>query len=490
MKQAERLFQIIGLVDEALVEEALSPPKARRKFFWSSLASAACLALCMAGWLVSGGLSADSAAPASPAGGESSSESFLSYAGPVLPLTVLEDTELTATRHLSFDFQAGGSALVHDSYVLHNPTDRDVTLTPFYPVTGRLWDLEQIQPQTDLREPLIPFTGNYAGGFQSAYGAEKEGSHNLDSPHSWEDYAEEIENGGLDWALSSAPELSQRVTVYEFSSFTAPYDAYKAATQAMEFTIDPERTQILTYGINGASWDEESGWRRYDFFVPEGRNTGPKLLAVMGDDLGSYNLQGYADGSCETAIDGVSCTVTRREMTIDDLLEKLCRAYLEEAEDSGMKNALPFTLFRRCTAELLTEYGPLSETPVDRYQWGRLDDIIAEALMLDRIFYFRLPQITIPAGGDFEINVESQKAASFDFAGSGSDKIGVEGYDFLTALGSSLEFTSQRLSLSDQGEPFDKCLLWSHNLESYFESGGEGALDLHEAHYYISIQRS
>ena len=33
MRQAERLFQIIGLVDEALVEEALAPPKARRKFY-------------------------------------------------------------------------------------------------------------------------------------------------------------------------------------------------------------------------------------------------------------------------------------------------------------------------------------------------------------------------------------------------------------------------------------------------------------------------
>ena len=114
--RAERLFRALGLVDPALVEEALA---ARRRAVpwrrWGALA--ACLALVIGfGWLAAGGFGdygsgmsggadsgssgGDSAAPGSSggpgensgggAGGVGDGIAFLSYAGPVLPLSTVE----------------------------------------------------------------------------------------------------------------------------------------------------------------------------------------------------------------------------------------------------------------------------------------------------------------------------------------------------------------------------------------------------------------
>lgn len=525
--KGERLFQIIGLVDEDLVEEAVRPPTRKENLQWFfqnavKYTIVACFCLLFTGISIEifrqGGFhgsktetpaattapAATSAPAATITGGEETLESFLSYAGPVLPMTTAEETELTAQRLLTFSLDQENKARVYDHYTLTNPTDADITTTLYYPVTGQLGDYDQFAPRYD-QWICKPLAGRYAGSFQSALGPGEAGSHNLDEPSTWEEYAAAIEAGDLDYALSEQVVLDEVVTVYEFTDFTAPTEEYEAATLAMEFTIDAEQTQILTYGFNGSSWDEETGWRQYDFFVPNGqrRDTNPKLLVVRGTDLTDYTLQGYSNGGCEAAIEGVSCTVTRSEMTLEKLIDRLCRNYLEENEDnfSGIVNtdarSLPLKLYKQCVKELLTEYGLLSDTPVDRYQTGRLDDLISEALILDRIFYFASPEITIPAGESLDVTVWMDKACSFDFAGSGSDRVGVESYDFVTTLGSTLTFTQQRLEVSYYNyetsagatleEGFPEGLLVRHNLEDCLAS--DGLLDMDIPYYYFDLKR-
>ena len=55
--KAERLFRVLGLVDEDLIEEAASPTARQRNFpLRKALAAAACLVLvCGVSWLVTGG---------------------------------------------------------------------------------------------------------------------------------------------------------------------------------------------------------------------------------------------------------------------------------------------------------------------------------------------------------------------------------------------------------------------------------------------------
>ena len=516
--KAERLFTIIGLVDEDLIEEA---GRSVKRPWTQTLGTvvAACLALSLAAGPIAALLSPKgmkeeaASAPAASAptaaepqspGTAPESEPFLSYAGPIFPLTTVEETALTATRRLTFDISTPSRAMVYDHYEITNPTEQEITVNFLYPVIGCLGDFDRIEPRMgEWNRMTTPFAGRYAGSFQSAYGSgDPDGTHNLDTPSTWEDYAAAIENGDLEYALSEIEDLTEVVTVYEFSNITGPTDQYDAATLAVEFTIDPESTTVMTYGFNGCT--EITGWRQYDFFVPNGerRDTNPKLLVVRGEDLTDYTLHGYADGGCDTLIDGVFCSVTRTEMTIDKLIDTLCRNYLWENQDnfSGILNtdaqALPIKLFRRAAAELLTEYGVLSDAPTDRYADGRLDEIIQEALTLERIFYFRTPSVTLAPGKTYDLTVGLHKEGSFDFAGSGSEKEGVYGYDLLTTLGSSLAFTDQTLCVEyfDYGTSYHKTQgmgflanITAHNLDETFIQSGETLLDLTQQHFYFEI---
>ena len=155
----ERLFRILGLIDEELIEEAAAPAPAHKKSYLKPMMGlAACLAVvCLASLpvLFGGGRKEESAAPQSPEGGYTGIEteksepaasdkeplsteetSFMSYAGPVFPMTILNETDgLTAERNTVWDFapRAGHNGSPHqwgasvtDNYVLTNHTTGEI----------------------------------------------------------------------------------------------------------------------------------------------------------------------------------------------------------------------------------------------------------------------------------------------------------------------------------------------------------------------------
>lgn len=530
--KAQRLFQVLGLIDEDLIDEAWTyapaarkPSRTRQAPWLRGVAVAACCVLvCTFGffYLVTGGFRGmGSAAPETAApetAGDSadagsatteeaesnssggSAPNFLSYAGPVLPLTTLEsDTGLTAERALTFDFTPGtyddGSprqwgAQVTDHYVLTNPTEADVTVTALYPVTGSFASLGSMAPQLTVNgspAEAILYGSSYAGTFGDEN--DRDGStHNLAGPYSWEDYAALVSDEGyLTDALGDGPDLSTPVIVYRFSDFSAPHETYRAATQAVEFTIDESTTTILSYGFNGLSLDAQTGWRRYDYFVPDGirKESNLKVLVVLGEDISSYTLQGYSNGACETAIDGVTCTVTRQETTLEDVLQELCRTELAQYTDQTQwpeLSQLPLELYVKAAAELLTEYGPLSDAPMDRYMDGRLDDLLNEALFMDRVLYLAVP-VTVPAGGSTELSVTFWKEPSYDFAGSGTEREGLQDFGVLTTAGSNLDFSSQTAALVN-GSGVE---IWEDDF-GLVPEGDAVSLDLSQAYYHLTVR--
>ena len=529
--KAQRLFQVLGLIDEELIDEAWTyapaarkPSRTRQAPWLRGVAVAACCVLvCTFGffYLVTGGFRgmgsyAETAAPetagdSADAGSATSEEAesnssggsapnFLSYAGPVLPLTTLEsDTGLTAERALTFDFTPGtdddGSprqwgAQVTDHYVLTNPTEADVTVTALYPVTGSFASLGSMAPQLTVNgspAEAILYGSSYAGTFGDEN--DRDGStHNLAGPYSWEDYAALVSDEGyLTDALGDGPDLSTPVIVYRFSDFSAPHETYRAATQAVEFTIDESTSTILSYGFNGLSLDAQTGWRRYDYFVPDGirKESNLKVLVVLGEDISSYTLQGYSNGACETAIDGVTCTVTRQETTLEDVLQELCRTELAQYTDQTQwpqLSQLPLELHVKAAAELLTEYGPLSDAPMDRYTDGRLDDLLNEALFMDRVLYLAVP-VTIPAGGSTELSVTFWKEPSYDFAGSGTEREGLQDFGVLTTAGSNLDFSSQTAALVN-GSGVE---IWEDDF-GLVPEGDAVSLDLSQAYYHLTVR--
>lgn len=523
--KGERLFRILGLVDDDLIEEADTASSAaaskRRTAPWRTLGLAACLVLiCGLGlWLRSGGAmngtfsgGADGAAPGSGSGGSGHSEGtvFMSYAGPAFPLTTLETgSGLTAERTLTWDFAPGAyadgeplqwGAEVTDRYILSNPGPEDATVTALYPFAGNFDSLARVRPAVSVDGAAAETTlyaGPYAGGFSSAYGEEDPDHDTLNLAHitSWEEYRALLESGTYrDQALGAYPVLDIPVTVYHFSNFEAPHEKYQAATQAVTFTMDKEATEILSCGFNGMSWDEETGWRQYSYFVPDGvrRESETKVLVVLGEDIGDYTLQGYKDGGCDAGdeIAGVSCTVTREEATLDAVLDRLCREYRTFYTQHWIPDhpnpfdAVPFEMYRGAVSQLLTQYGILSGRPKDRYADGRLDDVLSETLFHQRVLYLEFP-VTVPAGGSVTVECTMWKEPSYDFHCSGSENAGLQGYDLVTRLGSSLDFTRQTAAL----ENTEGIEIIRQNLGFDLESGVTSAeLDPAQEHFYLEVR--
>ncbi len=511
--KAERLFRVLGLIDPKLIEEAAPGLPVRRHISYRSiLPAAACLVLvCFLGigWLFSegyGGFRTGSSSSGTSDGmgightDENSGITFMKYSGPVFPLTTFEDPGgLKADRLITWDFAPGSyadgelrqwGAAVTDAYQIYNPTDQDITVTALYPFAGNFSDLPQLLPSVTVDGAEWNSTGLYAGpysgGFQSTFGADLPDTMNLDTLDSWTEYKALLESGEyLEKTLGETTPLNIPVTVYHFTDFAAPHEKYQAATQAISFTIDESATQILTYGINGYEAND-SGFRRYSYFVPDGRRRESeiKLLIVLGEDIQNYELQGYKDGGCEDGeeIDGVSCTVTRTETTLDTVLDQLCQA---TATDSDSPLAVfSYDMYRRAAAELLVQYGPLSSSSsVDRYADGRLDDILWETMSHDRVLYLSVP-LTIPAGCSISVSFQLWKPPSYDFHCSGTENVGLQGYDLVTRLGSKLEFTSQTAALVNT----DGIILAGQNFGFDLEQGHSTVLlDLEEEHYYLEI---
>ena len=77
------------------------------------------------------------------------------------------------------------------------------------------------------------------------------------------------------------------------------------------------------------------------------------------------------------------------------------------------------------------------------------------------------------------------KAPSYDFGCSGSENVGLQGYDLATALGSALTFTGQTAALANT----ENIEIVRQNLGFDLENGvTEVTLDPAEPHYYLEIR--
>ena len=467
--KALRLFKALSMVDEKWVEEAWDyrPPARKRRPALYGLAAAACCTLfCAFGffYLVTGGFHGfGSAAPeessgeTQPAEGAEVSEdvsadngsdsvSYLSYAGPVLPLTVLEqDTPISAVREVTWEVSSHQSqARYTDAYTLTNPTAQAVTVTALYPFAGNFRGLAAQQPAITVDgESITPqlHPGAYSGGFTGT-GDGQAGTCNLLEPSSWEDYAALLEDGSYASDALAGMDLPQTpVVVYDFSALSTPSPDQDLVVSC---AYDSSATTLLSYDFSGGNWDEISTWRQYGGrAVADGRPT----LIVVGEDITSYSLlDGYGLDAPEMT--GVTGQVVRRETTLGQALEELCQAYLAHQlpGEEAWAETLSLSDFTAAAAQLLTDYGPLSRSPVERYALGRLDELIAEAASVSRVFYLAFP-LTIPAGGSVTVTAAGEKAASFDFPGTGGPYEGTRSYELAATLGSSLTFTGQTARL-------------------------------------------
>lgn len=473
-EQAEKLFDGITEIRDDLIEAALDAPlKSRRPRWktWGAIAACAVVAIGFGGALR---LLPFGGNAASGGGGHGEGSVFMSYAGPIFPLT-LENAEagVSAARNLTYDFgltseeavRVWGGA-VEDGYTLHNASPEEKTVTALYPFAGCFWDLQERLPTLTVEGQTVSPTlrvGSDSGDRSDSSGGDNaEGGGKRVHLGGWEDYQALLADGRYQTAaFSPPPTLAQTVTVYTFTEFQAPLEDYEAATQAISFTIDPAKTTIFHYGFEGGELGE-NGFRRYSYFVPEessGRWAQTKQIIVLGEDLGDYAMEGYKNGACEpgNGLDGVRARVTRSNEGLSEVMERLSAEFLQQYQ--GKPPVSPELFFGAASAFMnQTLSAGAREEPL----FGHLESLFSEVGNLQRVFYLEVP-ITLPGGGDVSVTATLRQKPSFDYACSGSEQLGIQGYDMVTSLGSNLPFdaltaaltSTERIEIVRQNYGFD-----------------------------------
>lgn len=546
MMDVEALFHAITEVKDELVDEAAGVRPAKKKVRWLKFGAIAAAVVLVAG-LGAGVLGGNLLKPprASSAGGAGHDENgsvFMSYAGPVFPMTTVDGGEgLTAVRELTYDFspwtpvwwsneeeaasrvgateeerqevlrqynewypeggwyQSSTDLLVTDSYALTNPTGEDRTVHLLYPFVSPLRDLDECIPVlaaegTELETTL--HAGGYSGGFQAVEGSTGSALLNLEQLNSWEGYKLLLSDGRYKaQALEDFPDLSDTpVIVYKFTNAAAPKvtdrEAVPNPTIRAGFDLDYDKTTVLSYGFHGGRYDREGGAMIQCFSIPEpvDRWYGePYYLIILGDDIQNLTTGGYVTGGTDLdtkPLDGCSVEVERYTSDLESILRETAKLMYKNAQEMmNRAGGVDFELYFGAMKEFLTSYGSLSENGPERYGTGWIGDLDFE--FVDRVFYLEA-EVTIPAGDSMTVAAKMTKHASFDFACAGTENKGIYGYDMVTKLGSDLEFTRQTagavnteyVEIVRQNYGFD----WENGVNAV-------TLDRSEEHYFLEVRR-
>jgi hypothetical protein len=509
----EDLFAAIGgASEEDLIrsEEAFFHKRANRRWV-KGTALVACLALVVGIATFGRGRMGNSTADSRGLAGEAGdATTFMSYAGPVFPLTTAEGGDgLTAEREISISFDGDGSlAEQTDCYTLTNTTGEEITKTFLYPYVSSLTSWYQQQPTLTVDGTAVEtdvLFGGYTGSFGGAEGSTAQETLNLEAISGWEGYQALLSDGSYLSAAwnGEAPDFSAiPVTVYTFSDAHGPEetDEMPNPTISASFSLDYDQTTVLSYGFDGASWDREQQQMTREFSVeqPNEADYGrAHYLIIVGEDLAQLEVNAYPTGGswdqsekdrldAETA----GCTVERMETDLDTILRQVVSEKLEwqnEVQFWGEDDSLfqlPFDTYYGLFCNSLAAYGILSDEGMDRYSDGDLERMDVE--VMTRICY-QQAEVTIPAGGQVTLSYALCKEGSYDYNCATTGNRGQYGYDWVTSLGTNLTFTQQRATLAKA----EGVTIRNQNFGFDLENGVTTVvLDPAQEHYYLEVSRA
>ena len=543
--KSDELLDAIGEAKDEYVQDVRNA-KVKKIPGWAKWTSAiaACLVLTIGVSLFFGGMGGNAGAGGS---GHEDGSTFMSYAGPVFPLTLREENAaISAERTVTMDFepwvpvwisneeeaasrtnlteeekqdvidtynewypeggryQSSGKILVSDTYTLTNSSSEDQTISILYPFASSLNGLSENRPTITINEEAINtelHAGSYAGTFQGAWENwaethENPGSLNLQYIESWEGYETLLSDGSyLERALGDYPDLSHiPVIVYKFTDAWGPAEDDDAGipnpSMRIMFEMDYDKTNVLSYGFHSGSNDRENGIMGRGFSIREEGERwygNPYYLIVIGDDVQNMTSQGYVTGGWDTKNEVESgVTITRTESDLESALREAATFYYGEMTDvQNYVETDPEYGFEMY-------YGLLKEHLVaygvlSEKEIDRYASGWIEELDIvgvDRVFWLEA-EITIPAGESVTLTAAFEKEPSFDFTCADTANKGISGYDMVTALGSNLIFTQQTACLEDRGQIEIVRQNFGFDLENGIK---EVKLDLTVPHYYLEVK--
>ncbi|MEA4933149.1 MAG: hypothetical protein VB071_06125, partial [Lawsonibacter sp.] len=473
-EKSERLFQAMNDIGTEKIDEVAEQPRTKKRSPWirrTALAAALALTVGLGGYLLPkmGGCSGNSGAGTA---GTGEASAFLSYAGPVFPMTLKEENSaITAVRDITLDFapwvllwvsneeeaasrtdltqaerqevlddynewfpeggysKSSTDILVTDSYVLTNDLGADQPVNVLYPFVSSLGELAKKTPRLTRNGQALEATvhaGGYVGGFQGVLGADgpSEEQLNLNPPTSWEGYQALLSDGSyLQHALGDYPDLTGvPATVYQFTNAWGPEESDDIPNPSIRVTfgLDYGETSVLSYGFHSMSRDEEEGRMGRGFSIQEPGEYGygtPYYLIVLGDDIQNMKIQGFDTGGWDTEEQvEAGVDVERYETDLDSILKTVTNIMFQShqqdrAVDDLRMVGVDYEMYYGLFCEYLTNYGVLSNDPMARYDTGCLEDLDFESV--DRVFYLEA-EVSVPAGGSVTLAAEMTKEASFD----------------------------------------------------------------------------
>ena len=543
--KSDELLDAIGEAKDEYVQDVRNA-KVKKMPGWAKWTSAiaACLVLTLGVSLFFGGMGGNAGAGGS---GHEDGSTFMSYAGPVFPLTLREENAaISAERTVTMDFepwvpvwisneeeaasrtnlteeekqdvidtynewypeggryQSSGKILVSDTYTLTNSSSEDQTISILYPFASSLNGLSENRPTITINEEAINtelHAGSYAGTFQGAWENwaethENPGSLNLQYIESWEGYETLLSDGSyLERALGDYPDLSHiPVIVYKFTDAWGPAEDDDAGipnpSMRIMFEMDYDKTNVLSYGFHSGSNDRENGIMGRGFSIREEGERwygNPYYLIVIGDDVQNMTSQGYVTGGWDTKNEVESgVTITRTESDLESALREAASFYYGEMTDvQNYVETDPEYGFEMYYG-LLKEH-LLAYGVLSEKEIDRYASGHIEELDIvgvDRVFWLEA-EITIPAGESVTLTAAFEKEPSFDFTCADTANKGISGYDMVTALGSNLIFTQQTACLEDRGQIEIVRQNFGFDLENGIK---EVTLDLTLPHYYLEVK--
>ena len=537
--KSDELLDAIGEAKDEYVQDVRNP-QAKKTPGWAKWASAiaACLVLALGFRYASSHMGGAAPSEGGGAGHENGSV-FMSYAGPVFPLTLLEENgKISAERNITLDFapwvpvwitneqeaaslvnvseaerqdalemynewypeggyyQTSSDIIVTDAYTLTNTDAENQTIRVLYPFASTLSELDENRPVLTAGDKKLDtdlHIGTYAGGFQGGWENweethENPGSLNLLGFDSWEDYQTLLSDGSyLQKALGGFTDLSHiPVTVYQLTDAWGPEENDDAGIPnpsiRVLFEMDYDKTKVISYNFNGGLHDQDKGVMGRSFSIREEWERGygtPYYLIVIGDDIKNLSWQGYVTGGWdtkETIEAGV--TVTRTESNLEEALREAAEYNYREMYEPQYD----FELYYGLLKEHLVAYGVLSESTLERYDSGMVEEL--DVVGVGRVCWLEA-ELTIPAGESVTINATFEKEASFDYSCAGTENKGVSGYDMVTTLDSNLSFTKQTAQLEDRGQ----IEIVRQNFGFDLANGiNQVTLDLSVPHYYLEVK--
>ncbi len=531
-KRSERLLALLGQVDDGKIDEAADYRPGKNWKRWASAAAVLTLVVGLGGAVLFPRMGGNAGAA-----GHEEGSTFMSYAGPVLPMTLREENDaITARRDITLDFQPwvpewesvedmlenptrapltqsereklradlnqsypkGGTyrwsdrVRVVDSYTLTNGSDTDQTVSVLYPFVSQLQFLHENRPMLRVGGQPVEtelHAGGYPGSFGPVAGDEErdpEDAFHLTGLNSWEDYRDQMESGAYrSEALRPVQDLNQmEATVYQITlPPVAPGKSESVPNTRVTFRYDPNRTQLLNSGFHGFSANDDGS-----FTFLAGRNSAPHreepstcYLICLGDELTDLTLDDRDGGGWDANTPKLDCRpgqIERYTMGLGQAVDQVMQQpFLSRGSDE------PEELVRAVVWDWV--YKCILQDQIQRYNYGNIDDIYHDARAVNRVFWLE-GTVTIPAGASVTVVASLDKEPSFDYACVGGVNRGVNGYDMMTTLDSNLNFTEQTASLKDRGQI---CIV-RQNYGFDLKNGVSCVtLERKEAHYYLEVRR-